>query len=204
MLFLALGLLLGLSPDIYEYISSIRTKSSLPGEVVAAQKATAAMNRAQTTEATATTIAIASVATPASTSPATATATSTPLPTATPSPERSSRIVHRVGAGETLIAIAERYGTTVEMLMELNGLQDPNVIKEGQEIIVEPSLATRVTSTPSTPTPQPRYIIHRVQPGETLKSIAERYGTTPEVLAAYNGLHNPDLLKEGQEIAIPQ
>ena len=44
---------------------------------------------------------------------------------------------------------------------------------------------------------------HIVQPGENLYRIALRYGTTWPVLAAANGLVNPNLIYAGQVLAIP-
>ena len=47
------------------------------------------------------------------------------------------------------------------------------------------------------------YIEYVVQPGDTLTSIARKYGTTWRVLAEYNKLQNPDLIIDGQIIKIP-
>jgi len=44
---------------------------------------------------------------------------------------------------------------------------------------------------------------HVVQPGENLFRIALRYGTTWPVLAAYNGITNPNLIFVGQILLIP-
>lgn len=45
--------------------------------------------------------------------------------------------------------------------------------------------------------------IHSVQKGETLSSIASSYGTSWKKLAEYNNISNPNKLKVGQEIRIP-
>jgi len=45
---------------------------------------------------------------------------------------------HVVAPGETLFAIAKRYGTTVEELARLNGLEDPSRIRAGQVLRVRP------------------------------------------------------------------
>jgi murein DD-endopeptidase MepM/ murein hydrolase activator NlpD len=45
---------------------------------------------------------------------------------------------HVVAPGETLFAIARRYGTTVEELARLNGLKDPDRIRAGQVLRVRP------------------------------------------------------------------
>ena len=47
------------------------------------------------------------------------------------------------------------------------------------------------------------YIEYVVQPGDTLTSIARKYGTTWMALAEYNELPDPDLIIDGQIIKIP-
>jgi LysM repeat protein len=42
-----------------------------------------------------------------------------------------------------------------------------------------------------------------VAPGDTLKNIAIRYGTTVEALASWNGIYNYNLIYVGQRLAIP-
>jgi LysM repeat protein len=44
-----------------------------------------------------------------------------------------------VKAGDTLAAIAETTGTTVERLLQLNPNLDPNAMRAGQEICLQPS-----------------------------------------------------------------
>ena len=45
--------------------------------------------------------------------------------------------------------------------------------------------------------------IYVVKSGDTLSKIANKYGTTYQALAAYNGIANPNLIRVGQEIKIP-
>jgi len=45
--------------------------------------------------------------------------------------------------------------------------------------------------------------VHPVRPGETLPSLAFRYGTTVLALRELNGLHRLGLLVPGQELIIP-
>ena len=42
-----------------------------------------------------------------------------------------------------------------------------------------------------------------VQKGDTLYSIARRYGTTVQAIAARNGIANPSLISVGQKLTIP-
>lgn len=60
------------------------------------------------------------------------------------------------------------------------------------------------TPTPiPTPTPSPTPIIYVVQPGDTLYSIALKYGVSVSALQEANGITDPALLQIGQELVIP-
>lgn len=67
---------------------------------------------------------------------------------ATPRPLR----IHQVVAGETLYAIAQDYGVTVEAIAEANGLEDPNRLQVGQELVI-PNASTGPTPTPTMTAP---------------------------------------------------
>lgn len=72
-------------------------------------------------------------ATEESISPAAPTATATPLPpTATPR-------IHVVQPGDNLTRIAERYGVTVDALMQANQMTNPNRIYPGQRLVIPDS-----------------------------------------------------------------
>jgi LysM repeat protein len=61
------------------------------------------------------------------------------------------------------------------------------------------------TPTPGpSPTPQPsQFTEYSVQQGDTLSSIAQRFGTTADELARINALTNPNTLDIGQKLKIP-
>ncbi len=59
-----------------------------------------------------------------------------PEVTVNPTVLASGSIVHVIQSGETLGAIATRYGVTVDDIVTANDLDNPNVIAEGQEIII--------------------------------------------------------------------
>jgi len=67
-----------------------------------------------------------------------------PAPRAAPAPGTpAATIVHQVKAGDTLSAIAVRYGTTVASLVTANRLADPRVrLRIGQRLAVPSSVAT--------------------------------------------------------------
>ncbi len=48
----------------------------------------------------------------------------------------ASQAVHRVAAGETLFAIARRYGVTIQAIVNANQLANPDRLSVGQELII--------------------------------------------------------------------
>ncbi len=116
--------------------------------------------------------------------------------------------VHVVQRGDTLLAIARRYGTTVDALVRLNGLKNPNVLIVGQKLkvpCVDRPPVVVVTPPPPPPPPPPptgECIWVVVQKGDTLSKLAARYNTTVQAIAARNGLKNPNLIYVGQKLCI--
>lgn len=76
-------------------------------------------------------------------------ASPTVAPTSTPAPNEFQ--IHIVQPGDTLVKIAERYGTTVVDLIALNAIDDPSLISPGQEIRIRvtPPSQAMVTSSPN-------------------------------------------------------
>jgi LysM repeat protein len=76
--------------------------------------------------------------TPSSTPGPTATATLVPTvaPVVTPAPTPTAQVTYTVAAGDTLVLIAQRFGTTVEALEAANGIEDPNEIIIGQVLVI--------------------------------------------------------------------
>ena len=111
---------------------------------------------------------------------------------------------YTVQAGDTLGKIAVRYGTTVAALLQLNGLSNPDVLAIGQKLKV-PGTGGGAPAAVGTPKPatggQGRTYI--VQKGDTLLSIARRYGLTTKQLQAANNITNPDKIFPGQKLVIP-
>jgi uncharacterized membrane protein len=57
-------------------------------------------------------------------------------PTQAPSPAAPAQIVHVVQPGETLTSIARLYGVTYQAIMEANGMDDPNLLEVGQQLLI--------------------------------------------------------------------
>ena len=110
---------------------------------------------------------------------------------------------YTVKNGETLSEIAERYGTSVDRLMQLNGLRSPQDLWAGSRIQVPGASPARPTSTSTAKAPVNRNAReHKVQPGETLSEIADRYGIPMERLVSLNNLSKPNDLQAGATIKL--
>lgn len=96
---------------------------------------------------------------------------------------------YTVQSGDTLSSIAAKFGTNYQALASLNGISNPNLIYVGQ--------ALRVNGSASASS-----VYYTVRAGDNLSSIASRYGTSYQSIAALNGLANPNLIYAGQTLKI--
>ena len=99
---------------------------------------------------------------------------------------------YTIKSGDTLYGIANKYGLTVNELKELNNLTS-DLLSIGQVLNVSNS----GTSTPSTPSNT--YV---VKSGDSLYSIAKKYGVTVDALKSANG-KTSNLLSIGEVLVIP-
>ncbi len=124
--------------------------------------------------------------------------------------------------GDTLYSVAQRAGTTVPDLMHANGLNDPTNIRVGQSLRLPASSSgqaaggpVRLASAPAAPIAAPAAVpaqnatrpmggFHTVEAGETVYSIARRYGVAPNTIIAGNELGANPQLRIGQRLAIPE
>ncbi len=102
--------------------------------------------------------------------------------------------IHIVARGETLASIAHAYGTTVQAIAAANGLWNPNLIYAGQRLVI-PAGSTYP------PPPQNNYYVVRY--GDTLYSIARRFGTSIWAIAQANTIYNLNRIYAGMYLVIP-
>ena len=110
--------------------------------------------------------------------------------------QNTSGNTYTVKSGDTLYAIANRYGVTVNELKNTNNLTT-NSLTIGQRLII-PSKETIVPPTDN----KEDYITYTVKSGDTLYKIANSYNLTPSDLMEYNNLSST-VLNIGQTLKIP-
>ncbi len=123
-----------------------------------------------------------------------------------PPEERVTFLEHLVGQGETLTHIARQYGVSVDDLRATNPTIQPRRMQIGQRVVVPkaPSVRSRLGSRPaSSPAEaQDRLVVYRVQSGDTLGGIANRYSVSLSSLRNANKIRG-DKIRVGRELVIP-
>ena len=102
-----------------------------------------------------------------------------------------------VEKGDTLGAIARKFGTSVRALVEANGITNPNLIRAGKTLTIAGASGGGSTSAPAAASggsgkqlPGQR---HQVRSGETIAGIAAKYGISAADFARWNGLQDGTL-----------
>jgi membrane-bound lytic murein transglycosylase D len=129
-----------------------------------------------------------------------------------PRSTRETEVVrHTVRKGETLGRIAAKYGTSVSTISSANGLKNANHIyvgmslripgKGGEGSDVAENFGSRATDARPTPSKASPATVHTVKSGETLSTIAAKYGRTTGQIQSYNGLSGSKILV-GQKLKV--
>ncbi|MCQ5068898.1 LysM peptidoglycan-binding domain-containing protein, partial [Faecalibacillus intestinalis] len=113
----------------------------------------------------------------------------------------TSSASYTVKSGDTLSGIASQYNTTVNQIVSLNQLSNPNLIYVGQVLKLKNSQTTNSSSSSSS-TAATTVGTYTVKAGDTLSAIASRYSTSSSTLASLNSLSNPNLIYVGQVLKV--
>lgn len=110
-------------------------------------------------------------------------------------PDCPDGFIYTVQSGDSIYSIGKTNNVSIEAILAANPqIIDPDLIYPGQKICIPSSQRVEC----------PNGTIYTVQPGDTIFSIAAKYGVTPdEILAANPEITDPDLIFPDQEICIP-
>ncbi len=130
--------------------------------------------------------------------------TPTPTPTETPQPTPTilaAPLRHVVKSGDTVAAIAQKYGSTIKDIIQANGLGADGRLSVGQALIIP--LAGPTGGLGPTATPSGGSLVYTVQSGDTISDIALKYGSQIDWILNANKLKATDFLRIGQSLTIP-
>lgn len=139
------------------------------------------------------------------------------VPTAETCPEPATTdnpATYTVQAGDNMVKIARKHGTTSAILNELNGLKKDGIIRPGQKLKLPASASVAASDDAPVPVatpveievpaaPAPSTVKHTVTSGETFYSIAKKHNVTSDALVKENPSINPNTLRVGQVVQIP-
>ena len=106
---------------------------------------------------------------------------------ATPAPSRKEVTTYTVRQGDTVSALAQKFGISAETIVTANNMASEDELAVGQELRIPPMTG----------------VLHRVKSGDTLEALAALYDADANAIAQANGLTDPDALEVDQEIVIP-
>ena len=126
-----------------------------------------------------------------------------PAPKAAPEAAAAAgTAVHTVKAGDTLVKISRKAGTTPEALARLNGIKDPSKLRIGQKIKLPGSKTANTGTATVAPAPANRGDTHVVRDGDTFYSIARKHKISAELLIAANPDIKPSAMRAGQLVRL--
>lgn len=106
---------------------------------------------------------------------------------------------YTVKSGDTLSAIAAKYGTTYQALASANSISNPNDIYVGQVIKVSATATAASSQAASSTSSNGSYT---VKSGDTLYGIALANGLNWQTLAKQNGISDPNVIFVGQKLSL--
>ena len=107
------------------------------------------------------------------------------------------QLIYTVQPGETLSGIARLYGSTVQAIINVNNIVNPNLIYPGTVLLIP----VEEDEYPGAP---PGSLIYTVQPGDTLYTISLLFGVSVQSILALNNIPAPSQIYPGLKIVLPK
>lgn len=96
-------------------------------------------------------------------------------------------VVYTVTPGDTVVAVAKRFGVSESTIRWANNMKKTDVLTVGQTLTILPITGVK----------------HTVKKGETLETIAKQYKADRQDISDYNGIEPGDVLQSGQVVIVP-
>lgn len=102
-------------------------------------------------------------------------------------PETETISLYVVSTGDTVAAVAKKFGVSENTVRWANNLTKKDVLHVGQNLAILPITGVK----------------HKVQKGDTFATIAKKYQADAADIAEYNGFEKGDILVTGSIIIVP-
>lgn len=121
-----------------------------------------------------------------------------------PADRRANYCHYRIRSGDTLGALALRYGIRTRDIMTMNRIRNPRNLQVGADLVLplRPDYTRRPVAMLTEDVTPSRPRTYKVRSGDSLWRIAHRFGVTTGQLAAWNGLRAGAVLKPGKVLKI--
>jgi len=122
-----------------------------------------------------------------------------------PSPKETSWVKHKIRRGETVSAIANKYGVSQYAIFAANNLSRRSKIYAGKQLIVPVPLGRDYNraSSKNYASYEANNSIYSVRAGDTMWDIARAFGTTVDALRRVNYIERGSRIYVGQKLRIP-
>jgi len=113
--------------------------------------------------------------------------------------KRSNYVVQ---TGDTLYAISRETGVSLQSLMEANGLTAASILKVGQKLYVPDQSVSKTVASRKQADEARRTLVYRVQRGESVWSIARKFGVSHLDVMRWNELSSQPKLQPGDQLRL--
>ena len=110
-----------------------------------------------------------------------------------PVKETTDGLVHVVKQGESISGLALKYGCTSNEIREWNSLKS-SALSVGQKL--------NIRTNPESKLKEADYVYHKIQQGDTLWSIAQKYGSSVDEIKKINNIANSNELHPGEVLKV--
>jgi LysM repeat protein len=132
--------------------------------------------------------------------------TTAPL-ASTAAPASSAR--YTIAKGDTVSSIASRFGVSVSTILSANGLSATSVIYAGRTLAIPsgsapaPAAAAPTVTNAVTAAPTSSGSSYTIAKGDTISSIAKRFGVSIAAMLSANGLSASSVIYAGRTLSVP-
>ena len=121
-----------------------------------------------------------------------------------PAAKRANYLRHKIKSGDTLLALAQRYGVRVADIKRLNSIRNPRALQIGDNLILplNPDYDGRILAELKDDYKRSRRTYYTVRNGDSLWKISRKFDVTEKQLRVWNRLGWNNVIRPGQRLIV--